>query len=1078
MKAFLVALVASSALTSAAFAGDKPVIGPAPAWVKPIALPAAPPKPDESPVQVLLSDQQVNFEPGRQTIYSETVLKIQTPQGLSAGNISYPWRPDTDELTVHKLRIRRGDQIIDVLASGQTFTVIRREQNLEMAMLDGVLTANIQPEGLQVGDILDFAVSVSSSDPVMKGHVEEVGAEWGSAPVGRAHLRAQWPATMKMRLGQTPSLPELKPVRTGNTMAVEILLDDVKPIIPPKGAPARYRVGRRAEMTDFASWADLGALMAPLYEKAATLPVEGPLRTELERIRGLSPDPKVRAEAALALVQDRVRYVALAMGAGGLVPADAETTWSRRYGDCKGKTALLIALLHAMDIQAEPVLVNANSGDGMDTRLPMMALFNHVLVRATIAGKTYWLDGTRTNDTSLDRLRIPAFDWGLPAVPRGAALVRMVPAPFDAPTRQTSIHIDATAGLTVPAPMRVETILRGDEAIGMNATMANLTGETRTSLLREFWKSEYDFVDVKSATATFDAKSGEQRLVMEGTARMDWHKGWYETDGTGLGYKADFTREPGQDQNAPFAVPYPFYMRSTETILLPPGFGKVKAGVTADVDQTVAGIEYRRHAMLNGNEFTIDTTQRSIAPEFPAKDAAAAQTILRDLADNTIYLRKPPSYTPSEKDVEVALAITPATAKGFTDRGLMLLSRKRYDEAIKDFDRAIALDPKGVWPLANRGLAHVWKEEYDLAARDLDMAAAIDAKNPVLLSARGLLAQRKDMPKEAVIAYTAAIEVEPRNSFAIGHRAEANRAAGNDEAALQDAAAALKLMPQWIDLNLLRANIFRGQGKLDEVLQEAVTMETANPDNAYAHVAAANLFHALHKDEEAMKAYDRALAIEPEAYVYLNRSLIRPKSDVAGRRADLEAALKLEPTNSDVLDGKASLQADTGDFVSAIATLSSALEKTPKDAGRLTRRGIAYFRSGDVKRAEIDFADARAKATEAGTLNLICWSKATEGVGLESALADCNAALGKMPDKAAFLDSRGLVLLRLGRLDDAIADYDKAVVQNPKSSSSLFGRAVAWARKGNKEKSDADVAAALKINPDIRKTFEDYGVKP
>jgi tetratricopeptide (TPR) repeat protein len=1077
MKAFLVALVASSALTSAAFAGDKPVIGPAPAWVKPIALPATPPKADESPVQVLLSDQQVNFEHGRQTVYSETVMKIQTPQGLSVGNISYPWRPDTDELTVHKLLIRRGDQTIDVLASGQTFTVIRREQNLEMAMLDGVLTANIQPEGLQVGDVLDFAVSISSSDPVMKGHVEQIGAAWGYAPIGRAHLRAQWPSSMKMRLRQTPSLPALKPVRTGDSLAVEIQLDDVKPIIPPKGAPVRYRVGRMAEMTDFASWADLAALMAPLYEKAATLPAQGPLRTELERIRGLSPDPKVRAEAALALVQDRVRYVALAMGAGGLVPADAETTWSRRYGDCKGKTALLIALLRAMDIQAEPVLVNTSMGDGMDARLPMVGLFDHVLVRATIAGKTYWLDGTRTNDTSLDRLRIPAFDWGLPVVPTGAALVRMMPPPFDVPTRQTSIRIDATAGLTVPAPMRVETILRGDDAIGMNATMANLTGDTRTSALREFWKSEYDFVDVKSATATFDAKSGEQRLVMEGTARMDWHKGWYETDGTGLGYKADFTRDPGQDQNAPLAVAYPFYTRSTEVIVLPPGFGRVKAGLNADVDQTVAGIEYRRHATLDGNVFTIDTTQRSVLPEFPAKDAAAAQTILRDLADNTIYLRKPPTYMPTGKDVEAALAATPSTAKGFFDRGLMLLDRTRFDDAIKDFDRAIALEPKDVWPVANRGMAHVWKEEYDLAAKDLDTAAAINAKNPVLLRARGLLAQRRDKPKEAIIAYTAAIEAEPRNSFAIGQRAQANRAAGNDEAALQDAAAALKLNPAWADLYLLRANIFRGQGKLEEAVNEAVTVQNANPDNAYAQVVAASLFHAFHKDAEATKAYERAIAIEPTPLVYLNRSYTRPKNDVAGRRADLDAALKLDPANTDVLDARAALQADVGDFAGAIATLSSAIEKTP-EAGRLAQRGIAYFRSGDLKRAEIDFANARAKATEASAFNSMCWRKAIAGVALDSALLDCNAAVGKAPDVAAYMDSKGFVLLRLGRFDEAIAEYDKAVAKNPKLSASMFGRAVAWSRKGDKEKSDADIAAAVKINPDIRKTFEDYGVKP
>lgn len=165
---------------------DKPVIGPAPAWEKAVAIPAADSKAGDAAIAILLQDQQVALEPGRRTSYSETAIRIQTPQGLAAGNISFPWRPETDVLTIHKLLIRRGSEVIDVLASGQTFTVARRETNLDSAMLDGVLTASIQPEGLQVGDILHFALSVSSSDPVLKGHVEQMagggagtGWRWG-----------------------------------------------------------------------------------------------------------------------------------------------------------------------------------------------------------------------------------------------------------------------------------------------------------------------------------------------------------------------------------------------------------------------------------------------------------------------------------------------------------------------------------------------------------------------------------------------------------------------------------------------------------------------------------------------------------------------------------------------------------------------------------------------------------------------------------------------------------------------------------------------------------------------------------
>lgn len=289
------------ALATPAVAQDKPVIAPAPTWIQPTALPPVA-EADEAAVRFVLQDEQTQFEPGRRTIYSRTAMQLQTPQGLAAGNILLPWRPGIDRLTVHGLLVRRGDKVIDVLASGQTFTVVRREANLENASLDGVLTANIQPEGLEVGDILDLAISVSSSDPVLKSHVEQMAGAWNMVPIGRAHLRMQWPASMPIRVQSMGATPPLKMVTRDGVSSVELSLDSVVPVVLPKDAPMSYQIGRLVEATDFASWSQLAALMAPLYAKAATLPASGPLQAELARLKALAPDSKVRAEAALALV--------------------------------------------------------------------------------------------------------------------------------------------------------------------------------------------------------------------------------------------------------------------------------------------------------------------------------------------------------------------------------------------------------------------------------------------------------------------------------------------------------------------------------------------------------------------------------------------------------------------------------------------------------------------------------------------------------------------------------------------------------------------------------------------------------
>ena len=277
---------------------------------------------------------------------------------------------------------------------------------------------------------------------------------------------------------------------------------------------------------------------------------------------------------------------------------------------------------------------------------------------------------------------------------------------------------------------------------------------------------------------------------------------------------------------------------------------------------------------------------------------------------------------------------------------------------------------------------------------------------------------------------------------------------------------------------LLRANILRGHGKPIAVLGAAAAMTTANPKNSYAYVGAANVYSAMHRDAEAMRAYDQALALKPEAYIYLNRSVRRPKTDVAGRRADLDAALKLQPDFTEAIEEQAKLQADNGDLPGAISTYSAALSKTPDDPTLLTGRGIAYARSGNKAEADADFERARGEMAGAEALNNICWAKATAGVALESALKDCNAALAKTPDIPAYLDSRGLVLLRLGRLDDAIADYDRALAASPTMASSQYGRAVAWARKGDRTRSDADAAAAaaMKADTNVEANYAGYGI--
>ena len=111
-------------------------------------------------------------------------------------------------------------------------------------------------------------------------------------------------------------------------------------------------------------------------------------------------------------------------------------------------------------------------------------------------------------------------------------------------------------------------------------------------------------------------------------------------------------------------------------------------------------------------------------------------------------------------------------------------------------------------------------------------------------------------------------------------------------------------------------------------------------------------------------------------------------------------------------------------------------------------------------------------------LNGRCWSRALSGAKLDLALKDCNAALSGMPHNPSFLDSRGMVRLRMGDYPRAIADYDEALAANDKIAWSHYGRGIAKLHLGQKEAGEADLAKAKMLDPDIAEQAKKLGIVP
>ena len=142
------------------------------------------------------------------------------------------------------------------------------------------------------------------------------------------------------------------------------------------------------------------------------------------------------------------------------------------------------------------------------------------------------------------------------------------------------------------------------------------------------------------------------------------------------------------------------------------------------------------------------------------------------------------------------------------------------------------------------------------------------------------------------------------------------------------------------------------------------------------------------------------------------------------------------------------------------------------------RRGTLHKKKGDFERALADYTKAiEIDPNYDEPHNQRCWLRATANRDLPLALGDCDRAIAIDPEDADYVNSRGLVYLRLDRLDDAIADYDTALRLKPKLAGSLYGRGLAKQRKGDQAGGEADIAAAKAIKADIAEEFAKWGVQ-
>jgi tetratricopeptide (TPR) repeat protein len=421
------------------------------------------------------------------------------------------------------------------------------------------------------------------------------------------------------------------------------------------------------------------------------------------------------ADRLLAYVEANVHYAGVEVGDGSIVPRVPSGVLKNKYGDCKDKATLLVALLRAAGLPAHVALLDAGFDFDVSNELPALNRFNHAIV--VVGGETpLWIDPT---DEFARAGALPEEDQGRMALIAAAETTSLTRTP-ELPS--TATRYIETRTFTLPEEGRAHVVEVTTGSASEEAAMRRYRAETEAdkykTAMEKYAKGYYfartfdklTVTDPRDLTQPFtltlevsDSKSGVVKLGDAAVAINLYHlispvpeaiRDWDEK-------RAADTATPPKKRKHDFVFPTTFVKEWTYRVILPPGF-KARTLPQNEVAQLGTTMLSKQFS-IDGDgavvaKFRFDTGKRRLtAGEFESTRVSLSKAIDQsiDLGFDSIGQAKL-----NAGDVRGALdefrrlaALHPKEAQHHRELARALMAGGLGEAAREEARRAVAIEP-------------------------------------------------------------------------------------------------------------------------------------------------------------------------------------------------------------------------------------------------------------------------------------------------------------------------------------------------------------------------------------------------
>ncbi|HEX3903308.1 MAG TPA: DUF3857 domain-containing protein [Polyangia bacterium] len=408
---------------------------------------------------VVLLDRRVVrvHKNGLSRTFAQRVVEVLSERGAEDNKeFEVHYTPGSEEVDIRQARIYRRDArgALEVLEATD-----RSDEDLSEPWY-GLYYDNraevVRFEGLRPGDVVEiqYLVDDVSSENQMADYFGDLQFVAETIPKRRWDYTLIAPKSRPIHANQ-PRVAHLEQKisvegddRVYHFAATDVAKIDAEPAMPGTAETAPY-----LHVSTYATWGEVGAWYWHLVEDQ--LAADDDIRRTARGLVTPEMTDEARVRAVYDFVVENTRYVGLEFGIHGYKPYKVTQVLARRFGDCKDKASLLVALLREVNVAADLVLVRTRHGGRLDPQPASLAVFDHAIVYVPKLDR--YLDGT-AEFSGLTEL--PTEDQGVMVLrvgPQGGVLTEtpVLPSSANRVERRWQLAIDPTGDARIDESLAI-----------------------------------------------------------------------------------------------------------------------------------------------------------------------------------------------------------------------------------------------------------------------------------------------------------------------------------------------------------------------------------------------------------------------------------------------------------------------------------------------------------------------------------------------------------------------------------------------------------------------------------------------